>query len=224
MLEISQRITIRFLATVFVGLMITGCVPTSENPIGSAEDPKIDDRLWGVWTGYFGDTDNSAYMHVVDSKTIPACVKIGGCDPDDEVDGPTAPADLLIVARDFEDPRDSGWGHYAVSTAEINGSTYMSALWVSDTGQPLDDEMVGYHLLRYELTDDALKLFVVSEEVLDADVTAGLVDGIVIGESVTESVRLTASSEDLNQYIGTKDPKILFPEDEEHTIGVFARS
>ena len=174
---------------VLAGLLLAGCVPTSENPIVT-KNGRNDPALAGAWRGKMED-GGPVYIHFLQTKD-------GGLS-------------ALLVTGGETSAADQGWAAFTIVTAEVNGTRYISALWDLNDGKPVEAREKGYHLMRYAiLPDGALQLSAVNEEKLKAAVQAGKVEGQIEGEGGSGEVRLTASSEKLVKFLKQADPADLF--------------
>lgn len=186
---IPARTLVRAVLSVWLALMVAGCVPTAENPIVT-DGPKTDKDIVGTW---HGTTDDGAslYMHVLKRN-------------DDQL------GVILVISNDEADARDE-WAAFRIVTAQVGEQRYMSALWDLNDGEPVKGREVGYHLLRYSLEPDgSLAIVQVNEEKLVAAVRDGLIAGKIENTDWNEEVRVTASSQELVAYLKTINPDDLF--------------
>jgi hypothetical protein len=180
----------RFAAGVLIfGLLLAGCVPTSENPILSKASPG-DPALIGSWRGKMED-GAPVTLHILKTKE----------------------ADLtaLLVSTGEKAEADAGWSVFKIVTAEVKGTQYISALWQLNDGKTVEGRDRGHHLLRYAITPDGtLQMYGVNEEKLTQAVKTGKVKGTIEGEGTAAEVRLTASSADLAKFLKHANPADLF--------------
>lgn len=187
----------------FCLVFLSACIPTSENPITSQDSIPPDDRLLGAWKGYFGDDDEAAFLHIVDFG-----------------DETQAAYRAVMIGYDEDTPQDGGIARFDITTAKIDDNTFMNARWLTDDDKPVEDEMVGFYLVRYIMMDDkSLTLRWISEEKFQSAVEEGSLRGESTGSGFMQSLRVTATSEELTAFIRSQSVDDLFDE----TIGAFTR-
>ena len=174
-----------FLFAIMIAL--TGCLPTSKNPLSDPADAVVDMRLDGVWYGKSGE--DTIFLHFVAGKAT----------------------SMDVVEVDHEKDGDAHTSIYTMFPTIIDGQRYMNLREKSGTDKPY--YLARYTLSK----GGTLSISLMSEAVVAKAVKAGKLTGKVTvknaGESSeTRDIALTASTASLAAFVRSSDPDALFAE------------
>ena len=173
-------------------VVLSACVPTSENPLPVSAEQPLSPQLLGSWIGRLEDEDGPVFLHFVetnDSKTM-----------------------AVLINGATEDDPESGWAEFRATSSELTNGTYLNLYWTENDGEPVED-FPGYHLMRYLIDEDGnLTLYFIDSDILDDAIDSGALAGEIKSSGMTRSVRITASTDDLAAFVQSHDAETLFPE------------
>jgi hypothetical protein len=175
-----------------VCLLLTSCVVTSDNPLGSPESAQIDPRLLGDWVAKNGDivhfsAKDAHWMIAITTPKMPESPE-------------SSPANNKKPEPDL----------FFVTT--ISDDTYLNMQSASGGSK------ITYSLYRYTITpDQTLHMWGMSQDEMATAVRAGKLKGTVREQGTTGKpphtdvdVYLTDSSANLVKFISRHDPADIF--------------
>jgi len=184
---VKNRI-LSFCIVVFTGLLSAACVPTSINPLSHVEEAKVDTRLVGTWVPV--SVKENGYLHFLPGK--------GG-----EMDG---------VVVSFNNKNGGEWMRYSLFSSQINNHSFLNVRELEKTGKLPNGEKTPYFLVRYQITEKGrLQLWLLSQEAAKEAVRKGL-RGDISKSTFGSNIRITASTEELAEYLKQVGPTALFAE------------
>ena len=191
----------RTIATLWLCLLLavglSGCFPESVNPLSTPEGSIQDKDLSGMWYGGPSDEEGDR-------------IYLGFLPRDNNQ------TDIMALGFDND---DGSWMLMSMWATEIAGHRYMSLKFVSEDGEPIEDDDGYYFLCRYVIDEDGqLTVWNLATDPVTAEIKAGLPGDVSQGQWIT-SVTLTATTDELIEFLKTKDPLELFNEE----IGVYER-
>ena len=183
----------------FLGLFaLSGCLPTSEEPILAPGQPALDERLLGVWFGALEEGEDPAFLHFL---------KV---DSNREETHPNG-MDIVMVLQPDEPDGDTGWAVFYALSAQIAGQNYLSIEFRLDSGEEVTDEMRGYHLFSTHIDDDGiLTLLGVDEDLVEEAIESGALKGDLDEGTFLPQIRIPSSSEELAAFLGSEEARTLF--------------
>lgn len=157
-------------------LLITGCTPSSKNPLSDPKDAKVDDALLGVWC-HESESDLCFY-HVAPSKQD------------------IHSYDIVSVRHDFIDGITES--RFRAFTTELGETKILNILEIADEKKGLK-----YVFLKYLLNKDGvLELSMLQSEPFSQAIKDKKLTGKVIkGGDFPDDVELTDSSENLLTFL-----------------------
>jgi len=172
----------RYIRLFFVIVMLSGCIPYSDNPLTAPGEQGLDQAIMGTW--YHHDDDETVFLHI---------------GTDWETKG------LRLVMVEFH--RDDEIKTYVLvgHTSRVGDNTYMNLCW----DQP-DEPDKGYLFVKYNMMGEQFGLGLIRYDAVEKAIREGGIRG-KIGEGQGASVKLTDSSEQLRGYVQKHD-KELFEE------------
>lgn len=177
-----------FVALVVAALTLSGCFVTSANRVdGTGVD--ADPALVGTWRGVDedGKIEKDVFLHVIAHKTGEG---LG----------------LALIDKDSFMILDG-------TTVQAGPHRYLNATLKEMAAVSAEDRaLLGLHIVRYQVKGKSLKLWLLDAAKITDAVEDGMIKGQVEGSGMTKSVRLTASSEDLNAFFSRPDAAQYFQE------------
>jgi hypothetical protein len=165
-----------FLALLFVSLGLSGCFVTSVNRVdGTGVD--ADPAMVGTWRGLDEDgrIEKDVFLHVIAHKSGEG---LG----------------LALIDKDSFMLLDG-------TTVQAGPHRYLNATLKDMPGTSAEDRaLLGLHIVKYEVKGKTLKLWLLDAQKITDAVEDGKIKGQVEGSGMSKSVRLTASSEELNAF------------------------
>ena len=162
---------------------LTGCLPTSKNPLSDPAEAVIDMRLDGVWYGKSGE--DTIFLHFVAGKAT----------------------SMDIVEVDHEKDGDAHTSIYTMFPTIIGGQRYMNIQ--AKTGDDKRYYLARYTLAK----NGTLSIWLMSDTAVAKAVKAGKLAGKVTDKKdATDSldISLTATTASLAAFVGKSDPDVLF--------------
>lgn len=184
-----HRLAARLIVVLVAAVFASACTPTSQFPI-PASDGEIDARLSGTWFGTLAESESTIHFFEAESKRLPA----------------------LIVARDEDDPTvNDGWMLISSVVSKIKKHRFLSAEIIMEGGEEPDPDFEGYHLLRYRFDDQGTLLVdMLDTDAIAAVIQAGDLSGTVDEGRYFDTVRITATSDELKRYMRSAPIDTLF--------------
>lgn len=206
---ILSQLARRALPLFTLGLfMLSGCLPTSENPILVPGQPAVDERLLGMWFGPLEEDEDPVYLHFLPVDSNRDETHPGGMD-------------IVMVLQPDEPGDDTGWAVFYALSAQIAGHSYLSMEFRIDSGEDVVDGMRGYHLFRTQLNQDGtLTLLAVDEDRMEEIIESGHLKGDLDKGTFFPEIRITASSKELATFLGSEQADTLFTK----VMGPFRRA
>jgi hypothetical protein len=186
-------------------LLLSACVPISENPIVVAGQNPADSRLIGAWFGSLDEDDDPMFLHFYAT--------------DKGADTPH-PGGLGIIMIDHGEPyNDGSWSIMYGLTAEIKGEHYLSVEFKMESEGETTEGTPEYYLFHYKVTEDRFEIRGIDEDLLEEHVEAGDLEGSIEGGQYTTDIRLTSSSAEWVKFLKSHKPDDLFSDEK----GAFVR-
>lgn len=157
---------VRFAIAGALALLAAACLPVqSTTPVGKTVGFRNDPALLGMWQGKTlqGKNNSAGYFHFLanDNNTITA-----------------------VVVSHTTKTEQGDWTIYTLSTATLGGNRYMNVIGMLDSStahKPAKPE-AGSIPLRYTLNGDALTLYIMDEDKIEAMVKAHKIEGKFVGD------------------------------------------
>lgn len=164
---------------------LTGCLPTSKNPLSDPAEAVLDMRLDGVWYGKSGE--DTIFLHFVAGKAT----------------------SMDVVEVDHEKDGDAHTSIYTMFPTIIGGQRYMNLREKNGADKPY--YLARYTISK----GGTLAISLMSEAVVAKAVKAGKLAGKVTVKnagdySETRDIALTATTASLAAFVGKSDPDVLF--------------
>lgn len=178
---------IRALAVLaFAALTLSACFVVSNNRVdGTGVD--ADPALIGTWRGLDedGKVEKGMFLHVIAHKSGEG---------------------LGLALID-----DNSFMILDATTVQAGPYRYLNATIKDMPGtSDADRALLGLHIVRYEVKGKTLKLWLLSAPEVTRAVESGLLKGTTEGSGMSKTVRLTASSEELNAFFSKADSSQYF--------------
>jgi len=175
-------------AIVFAGLLLAGCVPSFVNPLSDVRTAKIDTRLIGTWIS--PSTKEKGYLHILP--------------------GENGMSDGIAVS--FNNKNGGDWTRYSMFSTRIGKHWFLNIKDQDKSGKDPVGKNVPYFIVRYRIVENnRLDLWLMSQDSAETAIANGL-KGEIKKSKFGKSVRITASSAELMQYVKRVDPTKLFEE------------
>jgi hypothetical protein len=172
----------RYIRLLFVVVMVSGCIPYSDNPLTAPGEQPLDQAVMGTW--FLHDDDDTVFLHAgVDWET----------------------KGLRLVMVEFH--KDGELKTYVLvgHTSRVGNQSYMNLRW----DQP-DEPDKGYLFVKYNRMGEQFGFALANVDAVEKAINEGAARGkIVRGQGA--SVTLTDSSERLREFVQKHD-KDLFEE------------
>jgi hypothetical protein len=162
-------------------LILSACFVTSDNRVDGT-GPDADPALVGTWRGLDdeGKIEKDVFLHVIAHKTGEGLA-------------------LALIDKDSFMILDG-------TTVQAGPHRYLNATFKDMPGTSKEDRaLLGLHIVRYEVKGKTLRLWLLDSTKIPDAVEDGLIKGQIEGTGMTKSVRLTASSEELNAFFSKPD-------------------
>lgn len=193
-----------------LGVFLTACLPTSENPIVKRSQDVVDDRLIGSWFGTLEDDDDFLYLHIFEADI-------------DEEDGDAPYPDgmrMIMVSHADRPGSDGGWAVMHGLSARNDERGVLSLWFEDDSGKPVEEEIEGWHLYGYTFdTQDRMIIRAIDEDAVIELIEDGKLPGTFEKTRFFSELRITASTDALVKLFESAEWNTLL--DEEY--GVFER-
>ncbi len=173
---------------VTLAFSLAACLPESTHPISDPATAEVDQRLAGMWFGGPPNEPSDLYF----ASFLPQ---------DDNT------TDILTLS--FEEGGGE-WIRFSMTPSTVGDHTYMNILY---RDQSDDDDFFENYLLCYYFFDEEgrLQIWSFSNERISEAIENGL-PGTVKKGSWVDDIKITASSEELQAFLLSQDPKELFTE------------
>ena len=182
-----------FVFSLIAGLWLTGCLPTSENPIVKGGQDVIDERLIGSWFGQLEDGDELLYMHIFAAEEDEDASHPGGMR-------------VILVSHPQRKTADGGWAVLYGLSARNDERGVLSLLFEDDSGEPVDESLVGWHLYGYAFdAQNQLEIKPMDEDNLVEFIEDGKLPGTAEKTRFFSETRITASSDALVKLFESAD-------------------
>jgi len=110
---------------------------------------------------------------------------------------------------------------FSMFPSRIGGESYLNVRLVLRNGEDAGDDEKSYALVRYRISKDGVfTVWRMSEKKVIEDIEGGKLKGEVKKGRWVNEVKITASTDQLAQYVRNSDPKRLFGE----LIGSFRKT
>ncbi len=181
----KSAVTALFLLAVMIAL--TGCLPTSRNPLSDPAEAVVDMRLDGVWYGKSGE--DTVFLHFVSGKATT----------------------MDVVEVDHEKDGDAHTSIYTMFPTIIGDQRYMNLREKGNGDKPY--YFAHYTLSK----SGTLTIWLMSETPVAKAVKAEKLAGKVTvnnagASSENRDIALTSSTATLAAFVRNSDPNILFAE------------
>ncbi len=165
--------------------LLTGCLPTATNPLGSLEKATPEERLVGTWYGKSGE--DQVFLHFVQGKG----------------------AEMQIVEVDHEKKGEAHTTLYHAFPTTIGENHYLN---VHEGKQVRAGPAVEqYYFVRYQLSKSGLlSLSLMTDTSAVKAIANGKIKGKVTGADTAREVKITDSTEHLAAFLGKGDPDLIF--------------
>ena len=171
--------------------LMTSCVTDSEQPLSPPESAQQDKRLTGVWAGKLLDEDDILWLHFIEAKdSMTDVVWVGS-----EEEG----AELLFCKMH---PTIIGEHRY------MNLKPYVPENYAAPE---LIEEMeeFNYLLVKYELSDDILKIWMLTNAIGDA-IEQGELEGTIEKGKWMDNITITDAPENIRECFQKADHEKIF--------------
>ncbi len=176
--------TAGFIILLIFSLILTGCVPESENPLSDPSSATIDKRLLGVWVGKMTDESAVQYVHFVEAeKSI---------------------TEVVLISH--QEKRGAGVSSYKMFPTKIGKNQYMSVMPLAPEDE--NDPEVGktqdphYIFARFDISDKGvLKIWVMMDKEAREAVKKKKLKGKIAKSYVDGDVLITDTRENIIKFI-----------------------
>jgi len=139
----------RFLIHVAIMLLLTGCIPYSDNPLSDQSKEALDDSIIGTW--FWNEQDDYGFVHI-------------GKDTDDKT--------LLITMIEFKNAGRIDTTEFKGHTSRLASHRFLNLKWTKP-----QDWNKGYIFIKYEVIADTLVFSSPDLSVLEKAVRSGALRG-----------------------------------------------
>lgn len=198
------------LLCVALGLVLSACLPTSENPIVKRSQAVVDDRLIGSWFGTLEDDDDLLYLHIFEADI----------DEEDE-DAPYPDGMRMVMVSHPDGPGgDGGWAVMHGLSARNDERGVLSLWFEDDSGKAVDEEIIGWHLYGYAFDNqDRITIRAIDTDAVIELMEDGKLQGTFQKSRFFSELRITASTDELVKLFESAEWPTLLAEE----YGVFER-
>ena len=173
----------RCLLTPLLLVLLTACVPYSNQPLTPPEKDTVDPAIFGTW--FWNEGQETGYIHI-------------GRDEESGL--------LLVMMLSFNSAMEMDVSELSGHTSTVNGSRYLNLRWVRPA-----DEGAGYMFVKYQVSGEKLGISIMDDDPVEKAIEQGTLQGQVNREKWTSSAQITAEQADLQRFLLSHD-KELFPE------------
>jgi len=177
----DPRCKMRQFIIAFLAILITGCVPLSDNPLTDPDKENMDSSLYGTW--YWKAKDESGYLHI-------------GLDHRSKL--------LRIVMLDIDKQAELELSEFLGHTSVLGENKYLNLKKVSlanKTGS-------GYLFVKYDIQGDLLAISILGNNTVKKAIEDGKLKGQVTKSKWSSSVRVTEDQEKLKRFILENDTEL----------------
>jgi len=180
-----HRLWSRFGAVIFT-LLLTACIPESQNPAGDPAAATKESSLNGVWQSDF--EDGKLFVHVFASGH--------------------GMVEVYTINHKSDGAGEAD--HYEGFISSI-GQRHIANLQAAGTGEEDSGGAATYVFLAYQLQPDGgLLVHFLDDKPFIAAVTAGKLQGQITGEGDNQTVLLTDDTKKIGDFIQTQDDATLY--------------
>jgi hypothetical protein len=170
----------RYFWWVLFAVVLSGCIPYSDNPLTEPYKENLDPAIMGFW--FLHEEGETLFLHMgIDEKVKGLRVVM----VEFQKDGGVKTSDLI--------------GH----TSRLGNSTYMNLRW----DRPADPE-AGYLFVKYQVAGERIGLGLIRSNAVEKTIREGKIQGIIDDTEKPSSVRLTDSTEHLQEYVQDNDASL----------------
>lgn len=177
----------RYFISLFLILLLQGCITSSKNPISDAKES--DKALYGSWSISKGN--KVSYLHINPSKKR---------------------AEFHLVYEESKrgdiDERMVLLGH----VSSLDGKKYLNTRVVESEDKFPD----GYMFFQYHIVGDELKIKIMNPEVIESAIKTKELQGFIGKEKFLPNITITQEQKGLQKFI-TKNAERLFGEEANFT-------
>ena len=167
----------RYLWWVWLAAVLNGCIPYSENPLTAPDKGGPDPAILGTWC--LQEEGETVFLHMgIDEKA----------------------KGLRVVMVEFHKEGEVKTSELIGHTSRLGNYTYMNLHW----DQPADPE-AGYLFVKYQVVGDRIGLGLIRSDAVEKAIREGRIRGIIDDTQKPKSLRLTDSSEHLQEYVQKHD-------------------
>ena len=184
-----------------LGILLAGCLPTSENPVVNPSQSVVDERLFGSWFGTLEEDDDTMFLHIFKA--------------DVNQDAPY-PEGMRVVMVSYSEKQksDGGWVVMHALSARNDDRGVLSLWFEDDSGEPVDESLEGWHLYGYSFNaENQLVINPIDEDILIEFIEDGRLPGTAKKMRFSNEIRVTASSDALVKLFESAEWPTLLSED-----------
>jgi len=195
---------------VVLGLFLSACLPTSENPIVKRSQSVIDDRLIGSWFGTLQDDDDLLYLHIFEADI-----------DEEDTEAPYPDGMRMVMVSHADRPNaDGGWAVMHGVSARNDERGVLSLWFEDDSGKPVEEELKGWHLYGYEFENSGRMIIrAVDEDAMIDLIDDGKLQGTYEKTRFFSELRITDSTDVLVKLFESAEWNMLLAEE----YGVFEK-
>ena len=176
-------------AVLFVSVFFAACGTVSVHPLSDPEKAVNDERLTGLW------------IAKIEKEIVFAHFLLKG----------ESTTEIITVSTKGSGKGD--WPVFNMFPSRIGGESYMNVKLVVHNGKAPDDREKNYGLVRYRISiDGVLTVWRLNEKAIIEDIEGGKVEGEVKRGRWVNKAKITASTNQLAQYVRNSDQERLFGE------------
>lgn len=165
----------------FLAILITGCVPLSDNPLTDRDKENMDSSLYGTW--YWKAENESGYLHI-------------GLDHGSKL--------LRIVMLDIDKQAELELSEFLGHTSVLGENKYLNLKEVSLANKAGS----GYLFVKYDTQGDVVAISILGNNTVKKAIEEGKLKGHVIKNKWSSSVRVTEDQEKLQRFILENDTEL----------------
>ncbi len=165
----------RYFWWVWLAAILNGCIPYSDNPLTAPDKAGPDPAILGTW--FLHEEGETVFLHLgIDEKT----------------------KGLRVVMVEFQKDGEVKTSELIGHTSRLGNNTYMNLRW----DWPADPE-TGYLFVKYQIKGNRIALGLIRSDEVEKAIREGKLQGRI--DQNPTSVRLTGSSEQLQEYVQRQD-------------------
>lgn len=162
-------------------IFLFGCIPYSDNPITDPNKENIDSSIIGTW--FWNEKNDSGYIHI-------------GLDEKSKL--------LKLLMVEFSKDGEIKVSEFSGHTSLLEENKYLNLKWV----RPEQNDGSGYMFVKYTVSQESFGIAFMDNDVVEQAINGGILNGVVVKEKWSLSVRITEGQQKLQKFILQKDKEL----------------